>query len=248
MRILTIDIETFPLEVYTWGIWNQNVGINQIKNPGGLLSFAAKFHGERKVHFHSLWGDGLRPMIVAAHRLMSEADVVMGWNSDKFDIRHLQAMFIHQRMAEATPFAKVDLLKSVRRKAYLPSYKLDYVAQWLGIGSKVKTGGFELWRDVMGGCEKAQARMRRYNIHDTRLTEQVFDRLNERGWVQGLPNASIDGGRVCINPVCQSENLIRRGFNVTKTRKYQRWQCKECGTFCSDTHSEPGSARFKAVA
>lgn len=248
MRLLTIDVETRPIEARTWGLWGQNIGINQITDPGGLLCFAAKFHGERAVHFHSLWEDGERQMARALHRLLDEADAVAGWNSDKFDIRWIQAQFLKHGMAKPSSFVKVDLMKSVKRQVYLPSYKLDFVAGWLGVGRKVRTGGFDLWSDVLSGCPKARNKMRRYNIGDTTLTEQVFDKLNEKGWVLGLPNASIEGGLCCTNPMCGSDRLIRRGYNQTKTRKYARYQCKDCGTFMQDVHSEPGSAKLKQVA
>jgi len=248
MRILTVDIETRPAEAYVWGLWDQNIGINQIKVPPTLLCFAAKFHGERKTHFYSEWEHGRKAMAKALHRLFDEADAVVGWNSDKFDIRWIQTQFLEFGMTKSSPFAKVDLLKSVRRQVMLPSYKLDYVAQWLGLGKKVTTGGFDLWRDVMQGCPKAQSLMRRYNIMDVKLTEQVLDRLSEKGWVLGLPNASIDGGLCCTNPMCQSERLICRGFNQSKTRRYQRYQCKDCGTWMSDTKSQPGGAHLRPAA
>lgn len=248
MRLLTIDIETRPIEARTWGLWGQNIGINQITDPGGLLCFAAKFHGERKVHFHSAWDDGEKAMARRLHKLFDEADAIAGWNSDKFDVRWIQAQFLKHGMAKPSSFVKVDLMKSVKRQVYLPSYKLDFVAGWLGVGRKVRTGGFDLWSDVLAGCPKAQAKMRRYNIGDTTLTEQVFDRLNERGWVMGLPNGSIDGGLCCSNPTCQSERLVRRGYAVTKTRRYARYQCRDCGTWMQSVHSEPGSAKVKQVA
>lgn len=248
MRLLTVDIETRPIEARTWGLWGQNIGINQITNPGGLLCFAAKFHDERRMHFHSEWEDGSKGLARALHRLFDEADAIAGWNSDKFDIRWIQAQFLKHGMAKPSSFVKVDLMKSVKRQVYLPSYKLDFVAQWLGVGQKVRTGGFDLWSDVLAGDDKAREKMRRYNIGDVKLTEQVFDKLNERGWVLGLPNAAIEGGTCCSNPTCQSENLIRRGYAVTKTRKYARWQCKDCGTWVQSVHSEPGSAKVRQVA
>lgn len=248
MRLLTIDIETRPIEGYVWSLWGQNVGINQIKDPGGLLCFAAKFHGERRIHFHSAWEDGEKGMARALHKLLDEADAVAGWNSDKFDVRWIQAQFLKHGMGKPSSFVKVDLMKSVKRQVYLPSYKLDFVAQWLGVGRKVRTGGFDLWSDVLSGCQKARNKMRRYNIGDTTLTEQVFDRLNAKGWVIGLPNASVTEGHCCSNPTCQSENLVRRGYSVTKTRRYARWQCKDCGTWMQSVHSEPGSAKLKQVA
>ena len=247
MRLLTIDIETRPIESRHWGLWGQNIGINQIRNPGGLLCFAAKFHGERRIHFHSEWDDGAKGMARVLYRLFDEADAVAGWNSDKFDIRWIQAQFLKHGMGKPSSFVKVDLMKSVKRQVMLPSYKLDFVANWLGLGKKERTGGFDLWNDVLDGCPKARAHMKKYNIKDTTLTEQVFDRLNARGWVLGLPNAGITGGHCCSNPVCQSENLIRRGYAVTKTRRYARWQCKDCGTWMQSTHSEPGSAKLKQV-
>src|SRR5688572_1525435 len=78
VRLLTIDIETRPIEARTWGLWGQNIGINQITNPGGLLCFAAKFHGERRVHFHSAWDDGEKPMARSLHNLFDEADAIAG--------------------------------------------------------------------------------------------------------------------------------------------------------------------------
>lgn len=248
MRLLTIDIETRPIEAYAWGLWNQNIGINQIKDGGALLCFAAKWHGESRVAFYSEWEHGRKAMAHALHRLFDEADGVTGWNSDKFDVRWIFAQFLEFGLSKPSPFAKVDLMKSVKRQVYLPSYKLDYVAQWLGIGKKLQTGGFDLWRGVLDGDAKAYAKMKRYNIQDVRLTEQVFDRLNCKGWILGLPNAAVTGGLCCTNPMCGSENLQARGWQITKTRKYQRYQCKDCGTWMRDVHSWPGSAPLVGAA
>lgn len=247
MKLLTIDVETRPIEARTWGLWGQNIGINQITDAGGLLCFAGKFHGESRIHFASLWDDGEKAMARELYRLFDQADAVAGWNSDKFDIRWIQAQFLKHGMGRPSSFVKLDLMKSVKRQVALPSYKLDFVAQWLGLGKKVRTGGFDLWNDVLAGDPKAQGLMRRYNIQDTRLTEKVFDRLNEKGWVLGLPNASIEGGECCTNPQCQSERLIRRGYSVTKTRKYARYQCRDCGTWMQSVHSEPNGAKLKQV-
>ncbi len=198
------------------------------------------------MHFHSEWEDGQKGMAKALHRLLDEADAIVGWNSDKFDLRWIQAQFLQNGMAKPSPYARVDLMKSVKRQVYLPSYKLDFVARWLEIGSKVRTGGFDLWSDVLAGDDRARRLMRRYNIGDVKLTEQVFDRLHARGWVLGLPNQAIDGGHCC--PYCGGEWLQARGWQVTKTRRYQRFQCRDCGAWSQATHSEPGGAKVKGAA
>lgn len=245
-RLLTFDIETMPLEARTFGIWNQNIGISQIQQNDYMACFAAKFHDSPKVHFHSVWDDGARGMALALHRLLDEADAVAGWNSDKFDLRWANRTFIESGKAPPSPYVRVDLMRSVKRQVYLPSYKLDFVSRWLGLEGKLRTGGFDLWRDVLDECPKAYAKMRRYNIRDTRLTEQVYDALRSKGWVKGLPNHAIDGGHVC--PHCGGEKLQARGWQHTKTRRYQRFQCRSCGGWSQAIRSEPGGAAVKAVA
>lgn len=244
-RILTIDLETWPMTNHTWGIWQQNIGINQILEPGGVLCFAAKFVGESKIHFHSQWDDGPARLARTAHKLLSEADAVMGWNSDKFDLRWLNSKFIENNLGPPQPFAKVDLMKSAKRAFYLPSYKLDYVAQFLGVGRKLRTGGFDLWLDVLAGCPKARKKMMRYNINDTKLTERVYHAMHNKGWVRGLPNQSIDGGHCCPN--CGSEKIRSTGSWETLTRIYKKWVCLSCQSPFRSIKAEKRSAEFKAV-
>jgi len=247
MRLLTIDIETRPMESRHWGLWGQNIGINQIQRPDGLLCFAAQFSGERKVHFHAQWTDGERDMVKAAHRLFDEADVVMGWNSDRFDIPWLERCFIEQRLHAPSPFKRYDLMKQVKKHARLPSYKLDFVAGWLGVGRKVRTGGYDLWDDVLQGDPKAQAKMRRYNIQDTRLTGEVFEDLRARGWASAPVNHAMHGAHVC--PHCGGDHLQARGYQEGLTRTYKRWFCRDCKRWSQSTHSEPYSAaKLKQVA
>ena len=58
MKILTLDIESSPIEAYVWGIWDQNVGIDFIKTDWTILAYAAKFLDERKVHYGDTGGRG----------------------------------------------------------------------------------------------------------------------------------------------------------------------------------------------
>jgi len=48
MKILMLDIETTPMQVYTWGLWDQNIGINQIIKPTEMLCFGAKWQGKKE--------------------------------------------------------------------------------------------------------------------------------------------------------------------------------------------------------
>jgi hypothetical protein len=51
MKILMYDIETTPMKVYTWGLWQQNIGINQIIESTEMMCYGARFLGQKKMNF-----------------------------------------------------------------------------------------------------------------------------------------------------------------------------------------------------
>ena len=50
-RILVLDIETSYLEARVWGLWNNNVALNQIIKDWSILSFAAKWLDEDEIFY-----------------------------------------------------------------------------------------------------------------------------------------------------------------------------------------------------
>ena len=44
-KILILDIETLPMEVYAWSMWNQNFGLEQVIKHTTILSWSAKWMG-----------------------------------------------------------------------------------------------------------------------------------------------------------------------------------------------------------
>jgi len=53
-RILIFDIETAPIRAKVWGIWNQNISIDQIESDWFVFTWAAKWLFEDKVYSGSL--------------------------------------------------------------------------------------------------------------------------------------------------------------------------------------------------
>lgn len=245
-RLLVIDIETAPNLAWVWGLFKQNIGINQIEKPGRVLCFAARWHGTDETLFFSEHKHGRERMVREAHKLMREADGVVGWNSQRFDTRWLNSEFRQARMSRPAGYRQVDLMREVKKTQYLPSYKLDFSVRMLGVGGKVETGGFELWRDCMNGDKEAWKLMEEYNRHDTELTDALLTDMRHGGWIASLPNLSVDGGDVC--PCCGGDRLRAEGYVTTKTRRYRRWVCLDCGTTSQAVKSEPGGARLKATA
>jgi uncharacterized protein YprB with RNaseH-like and TPR domain len=177
MKILMLDIETTPLQVYTWGLWDQNIGINQIIKSTEMMCFGAKWLGQKSVTFKSVHHDGKKAMLEELHTLMEEADALVGWNSAAFDHKHINREFLENEMTPPSPTKDLDLMTIVKANFQFPSNKLDYVAQKLGVGSKVKHSGFELWIKCMAGDDKAWREMKKYQIQDVQLLDSLYDIL-----------------------------------------------------------------------
>jgi uncharacterized protein YprB with RNaseH-like and TPR domain len=177
MKTLYLDIETTPIKAYVWGLWDQNVSIDQIIEPTTMLCFGARWGGTKKVIFKSVHHDGYRVMLEELHALMEEADVLVGWNSASFDHKHINREFLENGMMPPSPVKDLDLMSVVKANFQFPSNKLDYVAQKLGVGAKVKHSGFKLWINCMAGDPKAWVEMKKYQIQDVNLLIDLYDIL-----------------------------------------------------------------------
>ena len=89
-KILTLDIETRPLEVYAWGLFDQNISLNMIKKDWEILSFAAKWLDRKEVIQVDVSKHSERRLLNHLHQLLDEADIVIGQNSQKFDIKKIK--------------------------------------------------------------------------------------------------------------------------------------------------------------
>lgn len=223
MRTLVLDIETAPHLGWVWSLWDQNVSLSQVEQVGSVLCWAAKWSDKRQVLFASDHHDGHQSMLEQVWELLDEADVVVGYNSKNFDLKHLAREFLVAGMPPPSPWQDVDLLPAVRRRFKFMSNRLDHVAQQVGLSGKLAHSGFDLWRGCMDGDPKAWATMRRYNIQDVRLTEKLWEVLTP--WLPAGPNRALTGGGC---PRCGHWELIRRGSYRTSTAEWQSLQCKGC--------------------
>jgi uncharacterized protein YprB with RNaseH-like and TPR domain len=235
MKILFLDLETTPMTAHTWGLWDQNISINQILDHTEVMCFGARWYGKDKVIFKSGFHNGKKEMLEEIHKLIDEADAVVGWNSAAFDMKHLNREFLEAGMLPPSPTKDIDLMKAVKAKFKFPSNKLDYVAQKLGVGAKVKHSGFELWIQCMAGNKKAWKEMKEYQIQDVELLVDLYEKL--KPWIPGHPNVSLYNDIEDGCNTCSSINLERRGFAISSTGKYQRYQCKDCGSWMKGTKS-----------
>lgn len=230
MRILLLDIETAPNQVYSWGLWDQNIATNQVRETSYILCWAAKWYDEPKISFDSVKKSTPQAMLGKMHTLLDLADIVVHYNGVKFDIPTLNKEFIQLGFSPPAPYKQVDCLREVKRMFRFQSNKLDFVSQALDIGAKASHEGFELWIKCMDkkdpDHEGAWKRMEKYNRGDVKLLQDLYTKL--RPWIERHPNmGAFEDIPAC--PKCGSKKRQQRGYAVTQILKYPRYQCQGCG-------------------
>jgi hypothetical protein len=228
-RVLTFDIETAPALAYVWGSWGVNINPDMVVEPSRILCWAAKWFDEKKVIAAAEWEPGGHAgMLEKLWQLLDEADVVAGYNSNGFDIKHVNRSFIERGYLPPSPYQTVDLIKTVRSRFKFPSNRLGQIGQSLDIGSKLDTGGWSLWANVLDGDDKARAKFLKYCKQDVRLTDQLLRVLAP--WIKGLPHYGLWSGDLTACYACGNNVLRPDGLTYTKTQAFLRLAC-ECGAY-----------------
>jgi DNA polymerase elongation subunit (family B) len=242
MKILLLDIETSPNTAHVWGLWQQNVSINQLMESSYVLCYAAKWLGEEDIYFDSVHQSKPKTMLKGIHGLLESADAVIHYNGTKFDIPTLNKEFLLTKLLPPSPYKQIDLLRVVRSNFRFPSNKLDYVSQRLGLGKKHAHEGHDLWVKCMNGDRDAWKRMEAYNIQDVVLLESLYENLLP--WIKNAPNRNLYQDTTGC-PTCSSTRLQKRGTAVSTTGSYQRYQCRDCGSWSQGTKSVKKSVEIK---
>ena len=236
-KILFIDVETSPNLSYIWGNYEQNA--LSVEKQWNIISFSAKWMGGKQVtkclaDYRSKDSqDG--HLIADIWKLLDDADIVVAHNGNSFDLRKINARFVFHQLPPPSPYKTVDTLLVARKYFFFTSNHLTDLGEFMGLGKKVETGGFKLWYDCMAGDKTAWKNMKKYNAQDVKLLEKIYYRL--RPWMSGHPNLGMYYDEI-VCPKCGSDNIQMRGFAITSSKKYHRFQCQECGGWGRTTVSE----------
>src|SRR5690606_18355258 len=107
----------------------------------------------------------------------------------RFDVPHANREFKQAGLAPPAPFQQLDLLETCRKRFKLPSNKLAYISEWLGLEGKVAHEGHSLWVKCMAGDAKAWRDMKKYNVRDVTVLEEMHDELMP--WLVGAPSLPL---------------------------------------------------------
>lgn len=233
-KIVLFDIETAPMKVTTWGLYNNFLSIDNIIEDWYIICAAWKTLGSKTVNYASIKKAGSRDdkgVLKSLRAALSGADVIVGHNSDKFDIKKFNARLIFHGLDPLPPIPTVDTKKEAKKIAAFSSNKLDYLDKFFGGEGKMHTE-YQLWLDIMQGDEKALQYMIKYNRDDVNRLENVYLRL--RPYMKNHPHVgAIEGkDRFTSCPNCGGTNLKLNGTRVTAAGiRKQEVQCQDCGHY-----------------
>lgn len=226
-KILVLDIETAPAELYGWGMFKQNFGVNQVKKDPYILCVGAQWLRNPKVMMFSKWEHGTEAMLQAIADLITEADMIIGKNSERFDVPWLMTEFLKHGIDMPPPTTHLDLEKTARKNFRFLSNKLEYIVAYLGVGQKMKHEGFELWEKVMKGDEVARRKMLRYCARDVKITSKLY--LKMRGFIPNHPHMGFTPKKQC--GACGSHHVHVSKWRRTKAMRIQQLHCQNCGSY-----------------
>lgn len=232
LKIGILDIETLPASVYVFDLWNQNISLAQVIEPVRVGGFGWKWVDEEEGRFYGEGSMTHREVIEEAFALMSEADAIVTYNGDKFDIPHLNREFLEYDLGRPEPFASIDLYKVVKKHHKFLSKKLAHLLDRLELSRKIANDGWPLWIACLNGNPAAWEEMETYCLGDVTGTGELYDEL--LAWIDNHPNvqlygALVDDGYRC--PRCKSDRVIKQGFKRTRVGKFQQYQCQDCGSW-----------------
>ena len=229
-KILFIDIELKPILAQVWALWDQNVGLNQIQEDWSILSYCAKWKGSDEIIYEDLQGsddfEDDSSLLGNLWSLLNEADVVVGQNSKRFDVKKINARLVLNGYPKPSTFRQIDTLLIAKAQFGFTSNKLQYMTDRLCTKYKKlehgKFAGHLLWSECMRNNPEAWEEMRKYNINDVLSLEELYDTLSS--WDSTLPNFDV-----YVDEILDMSEWTKDGFHYTNLGKYQRYRNKVTG-------------------
>lgn len=230
-RRLFFDIETSPNIGLFWEAgYKKNIDYSNIIKERAIICICYKWEDESEVNYLT-WDSKQndKAMLKKFIQVANMADELVGHNGDNFDLKWIRTRCLFHKIDMFPNYVTIDTLKIARQKFRFNSNRLNYIAQYLGLGEKIKTE-FDLWKDILLHKDKvALQKMVKYCQKDVKLLEDVWKEL--RNHVMGKTHYGIIFGTSkgeCAE--CGSDDFVSHGYRVTSSgTKYKRVQCKTCG-------------------
>lgn len=230
-KILVFDIECTGMILESYGLYNQNHSHKDIIEDWSILSYAAWFTDEDGIHYQDNRNNpdyrDDRAIIEGLHNLISQADWIVGHNSDKFDLKKFNTKAEKYNLPSRHDPVQYDTLKMLKARYALPSNSLDYAAKYFELKERKSLHGKFPGKMLFDECKKgnleAWNELEAYNKQDVKVTWELFQRLAKHDKKINL-NAFYQK-QTCI---CGNQEFFKNGLKYARNATYQIWRCKVC--------------------
>jgi len=212
------DIEVSPNVMLSWRSgYKLSLGPENILKERAIICICWKWEGKDEIH--SLTWDKKqcdKAMLKTFIKELNKADEICGHNSDRFDVKWLRTRCLFHGINVFPRYQSLDTLKMAKSGFLFNSNKLDYIAQFLEVGKKTETGGFDLWKKiVLDKDSEALQLMVDYCKNDVTILEGVYQKLEP--YVEHKFNyATLHGEEKYCCPQCGSYEIKLRKTYTTK--------------------------------
>jgi DNA-directed RNA polymerase subunit RPC12/RpoP len=263
VTFLVYDIETLPLSADIFRLGKQFVSHNQLqphRDTYDIITIQYKWLHEPKVHNLCWIGEeeSSKGIIEKFDKIAKEATFLIGKNSDRFDVKHINTLRMIHGLDPFAEWSSVkiseDLEKQMRKHFYLPSNSLDYLSKMLFKSGKDKME-FADWQKIRNFKEVATI----LQDNDLRKNDKIINDIVYKMYGKTV-NAILREGKLAqkkmirygnkdvsdtakcwlkVLPYIKPRNSIGRvlsnvdGYNI---------RCKHCGS--KHVHNNGKEARF----
>lgn len=230
-KIVSFDLEVAPAMGWFYPPLYET-RILKVKERQKLMSFAWQEVGEEKIdalNLSHMKGYNKNPfddklLTQELHKVMSEADILLGQNSDNFDIKMANYFFIMNGLEAIPPTKSIDTKKIAKRYFRFMSNSLDNLSEELGYEGKTEITYKDLWVPAfLGQSEDAWKLMDEYCKNDVQQTTNIY--LKMRGFMRTHPSLSRISGEYDACPVCGSLDFRVKAYRTSNTARYRQYFC-----------------------
>jgi DNA polymerase III epsilon subunit-like protein len=227
---LCIDIETSTQKAEFYGS-TYEPKIVRVTEEAHMLGFSVKWYGEKKIYVYDLkdFKGSEIEMLKKVLGWIEQCEYFIAHNGDKFDLRFINARLDKFKLPVISPIKTVDTLKIARKLWNLPSYRLDFLGWYFGLGRKMERPHVED-RPL---TERERKQEKSYNGNDVLILEKLFTlQLPHIGHLPmfKIPKAktNISEDRTCPKMECRSNRTQSRGRRVFEGKICKQYQCMTC--------------------
>jgi len=178
----------------------------------------------RKNLGRDMWND--KEVCKRLYDVLVKADMWVTHNGRRFDIPFLNTRLLKHNLAPLPPVPHFDTCEVIWKRLKM-SARLENVQKFFKFRSKKTDLWLETWAKAAAGNVKALKYVINHCEADIRVLAAGYKKLRVLGYRYPNMAALFEDNQRC--PYCGKTNTSqRRGWNLAKVRRSQRFQCRAC--------------------